>query len=78
MYVVVVQFQTDAVPAPDVHLSILQNRLRDAGSVAEKGKIVSEIEELLRVFKNYNNLKLQYSLYLSHNLKNHGRKIHPE
>lgn len=42
-------FQTDAVPAPDVHLNILQNQLRDAESTEEKMKIVQEIEELLKV-----------------------------
>lgn len=42
-------FQTDAVPAPDVHLKILQNRLRDAASKTEKQEIIREIEDLYEV-----------------------------
>ena len=45
----VAAFQTDAVPAPDVQLSILHNWLRDAESVTEKRKIVKDIVELLQV-----------------------------
>lgn len=40
---------TDAVPAPDVHLNILQNQLRDAESDDEKLNIVHKIEELLQL-----------------------------
>lgn len=37
---------TDAVPAPDVHLKTLQNRLRNAASWPERQKLINEIEEL--------------------------------
>ncbi|KAL9952689.1 hypothetical protein ACROYT_G039980 [Oculina patagonica] len=40
---------TDAVPAPDVHLKILQSRLRDARSKTEKQEIIREIEELYKL-----------------------------
>ena len=39
----------DAVPAPNVHLNILQNRLKDAKSDEEKLRIAKEIEDLIEV-----------------------------
>ena len=41
-------FQTDAVPVPDVHLKILQNRLREA-PFSDRQEIIHEIEELYKV-----------------------------
>ncbi|KAM7441831.1 hypothetical protein ABFA07_009156 [Porites harrisoni] len=39
----------DAVPAPNVHLNILQNRLKDAKSDEEKLRIAKEIEDLIEL-----------------------------
>lgn len=52
--------QTDAVPAPDVELKILHNRLRDATTLSEEKLIIREIDELRQVmydhyFLNCNN-----------------------
>lgn len=44
--------QTDAVPAPDVRLKTLENRLRQSGSAVEKMKIEFQIFQLLQLKEN--------------------------
>ncbi|XP_067028917.1 legumain-like isoform X1 [Acropora muricata] len=45
---------TDAVPAPDVRLKILENQLRESGSAVEKMKIEFQIFQLLQLKENIN------------------------
>lgn len=47
-------YQTDAVPAPDVRLKILENQLRESGSAVEKMKIEFQIFQLLQLKENIN------------------------